>query len=92
MHKPTRTPRLPWREIDGRAIVLQPAAGKVHELNPVATLLWRLSDGTRTLDQLSREVAGLFEVTESAALEDARGFVSSLSRLGLLAPDATGEA
>jgi hypothetical protein len=83
MH-PTRAERLPWREIDGRAVIVQPRAGKVHELNPVATQLWRGADGRRSVEELAREVATRFDVEPPRALADATEFFRSLQELGLV--------
>jgi hypothetical protein len=78
MH-PKRTDSLPWREIDGHAVVVQPRRSEVHELNPVASLLWRLADGTRTLPELADAVAAEFDVPLERALEDTRAFFAELS-------------
>ncbi len=84
--KPTRLPRLPWREIDGRAVVLNPRRGEVHELDPVATFLWARADGTRTTEELAALVTESFEVELEVALTDTRELMSALENRGLLAP------
>lgn len=95
---PVRAARLPWRVIDGRAVIVQPGAGKVHELNPVATFLWELADGGLQLGEIARKILDRFEIHGDSASqqaeriaemmkevqEDAIEFYLGLEDLGLL--------
>jgi hypothetical protein len=82
--KPQRADRVPWRQIDGRAVIVQPRLGQVHELSEVATLLWSKADGQRSLDDLAALVAEEFEVTADEAAGDAREFFDHLAGIGLI--------
>lgn len=84
MKTPIRTERLPWRQIDGRAVVIQPSAGKVHELNPAGTLLWSRADGTRSVEALASELAQEYGISAELARADAVEFFRSMETLGLL--------
>lgn len=86
--KPRRTPRTPWRDIDGHAVIVQTPASEVHELNPTATLLWSLADGTRGLDEIARAVSERFEVAPPDARDDAIRFYEGLEARGLLSWEA----
>lgn len=79
-----RVDKLPWREIDGRTVIIQPSQGQVHELNPVASLLWSHADGKQSLDKLASLVAERFDVDYSHARADAAELFEELSRLGLM--------
>ncbi len=76
---------MPWREIDGRAVIVQPRTGAVHELNAVGTFLWKQADGRRSLDELALAVSDTFEVEPASARADAAEFFRSLADQGLLA-------
>ena len=84
MH-PTKTERLPWRNIDGRVVVIHPKMGEVHELNPVGSYLWEHLDGNCSLEQLAEDLAQNFEVDLEEALEDTRSFFALLAEHGLVA-------
>lgn len=81
---PIRTQNLPWRQIDGRAVIVQPARGRVHDLNPTATLLWERADGKASLDEIARAMSENFEVEFAEARADAREFYSALEGHGLI--------
>jgi hypothetical protein len=81
---PTRTELLPWRDIDGRVVILHPSKGDVHELDEVGAFLWKSATGERTLEQIVTELTGIFEVDEAEARADAEAFYSELRGHGLL--------
>jgi hypothetical protein len=86
MNKPIRTDRLPWRQVDGRAVVINPRMQEVHDLNPAASVVWSLADGSRTVDELARELTERFDVAPETALADTREFISALEDRGLVNP------
>ena len=81
---PKRIERLPWREVDGRAVVLDPRSGQVHELNLVGTFLWQNTDGKTSLESLSTLVLENFEVDPAEASSDVQDFFSTLASHGLV--------
>ncbi|MCM2279394.1 MAG: PqqD family protein [Oligoflexia bacterium] len=81
---PNRSSHTPWRRIDGRAVIVQPIAGRVHELNPVGTRLWENADGKRTLAEIAAEISGEFATPAEEAFGDAAEFYSELEKLGLI--------
>ncbi len=76
--KPTRRDKLPWREMDGRAVIIDPKKGKVHELNPAATLIWKTADGSRSLQEIAELMENEFEISLEQALADAVEFLAVL--------------
>lgn len=82
--KPLRKQPLPWREIDGRAVLVNPRANEVHELNPVGTFLWLHADGTRSIRELGAALSEAFEVEPEQAVADASEFFTHLARSGLI--------
>lgn len=81
---PSRKQRLPWREIDGRAVVVQPIVGQVHELNGVGTFLWKQADGSRSLTEIIHALTEAFEIDAREAESDVQEFYQTLEKNGLI--------
>jgi hypothetical protein len=79
-----QTPNLPWRKIEDRAVIISPKTGQVHELDEVASFLWVLADGVKTLEETTALLMEEFEVEKTIALQDTREFYHSLENLGLI--------
>lgn len=75
------------RILDGEAVVVTIADGLKHDLNPVGTLIWSLSDGAHTVAQIAEAVVEAWEVTPEVGLEDTETFVARLVELGILELD-----
>ena len=93
--RPRRHPDLAWRNWGGQVVILAPAGhdpagppeqadGAEHDLNEVASRLWELSDGERTVSDLARAMADEFEVDPATAERDSAEFVRDLLRRKLL--------
>ena len=83
MH-PRQIVRLPWREIDGRSVVINPKRGEVHEFDEVGTFLWKHADGSRSVEDIADALTAEFDVDLSSALADSKDFYTSLEALGLI--------
>jgi len=82
---PLKTSSIPWRVVDGRAVIVQPRAGSVHELNEVGTWLWSAADGRRSFVEIADDLCEEFELdSASDATRDLEDFYSRLSELGLM--------
>lgn len=79
-----RKERIAWRVIEGEAVILGIDQGEVHVLNPVATRIWELIDGQRTLGQIAEQIYREFEVDRPQAEADAQEFVETLISRGLV--------
>ena len=84
--RPERIEPLPWREIDGRAIIIHAASGEIIELNSTATLLWKEADGALTIDEIAEIAAEAFEIDPPTAKQDAIEFYRELESRGLVRP------
>ena len=85
--RPLRHPAVEWREIDGESTLVlpyEPAAS--HELNEVASRIWELCDGRRTVREIAARVVEEFEVDLATAEDDAGEFVREMLQGGLLLP------
>jgi PqqD family protein of HPr-rel-A system len=71
-------------ELDGEAVVYDEASGELHHLNPSATLVFGLLDGTATVRELAADVSDVFGIPAEEVETQLRGLVRSFRRLGLL--------
>ena len=78
-HKP-----LPWRNIEGRVVLIHPKNHKVHEFNEVGTFLWTHADGNYSLEDLSQKLSQDFQVGYQEALKDSKQFFEHLHQLELI--------
>ncbi len=54
--------------LDNEAIVYDEDGGRLHHLNPTATIIFQMFDGTATVKELSAEIAGAYGL-ETADVE-----------------------
>jgi|SRR5438093_10847649 len=80
----TKNAHIPWRLIDGEAILLDREEGEVIRLNPVAAEIWATIDGTRTVAEIVAHICSTFEVSERRARKDAEQFIKILLRHDLI--------
>jgi hypothetical protein len=73
-------------EIDGRIVALPPAGPEVIFFNDTASAVWRLADGTRTLDELLTELADMYGTDVAAIADDVRRILPDFVRAGLMPP------
>ncbi len=59
------------RVIDGLTYVVDPATGELHSFNEVATLVWTLLDGTRSVREVVARMVDEYEVDRLTAEADA---------------------
>ena len=101
--RPYRHPDLAWRNWGGEVVILAPSGhdpdapeeqrdGAEHDLNQVASRVWELSDGKRTVAEIARVLIDEFEVDQATAERDSADFVRELIRRKLLLVDARAEA
>lgn len=79
-----QNPDTPARTIDGEAIVITPHDSTLHTLNETATYIWDRADGTRTLEDIAKEMLEEFEVEEDTLRADALAFVEEAVEKGLM--------
>lgn len=70
--------------LDGEAVVYDEASGELHHLNPSATVVFGLLDGTATIRELSGDVADAFGMPREEIETQIRTLVRQFRRLGLL--------
>jgi len=81
---PQRRPDLMTRLIEGETVILDREAGKVHQLNPVASCIWNSCDGSSSVDSIAERLVASFDVTPQTALRDVEAMLQEFQGLGLL--------
>jgi hypothetical protein len=76
-----------WRELDGEAVLLDPAEGCTYNLNRVGTLIWKLLDGNHTADDIASTIGQEFEVEPEQALQDMEHLLDEMRQHKLLQSD-----
>jgi hypothetical protein len=80
----TRRPDLLTCTVDGEVVILDRAAGFVHQLNPTASHIWSACDGGQEVDEIAAGMATSFEGAPEAVLNDVIRTLADFERLGLL--------
>jgi hypothetical protein len=77
-------PRLAWREIEGRVVVISPEDSVVHELNETASFIWKHADCGRKLTEIVNLLSHEFGVESAQAKTDTEELLALLSKKGLV--------
>lgn len=73
-------------ELDGEAVIYVEETGDLHHLNPTATIVFGLCDGTATMREISSEIAAAFRMPAEEIEGQVRELVRRLRRANLLEP------
>jgi hypothetical protein len=87
---PRARPDLTARAVDGEAVLLDRANGRVHQFNRTASFVWSRLDGQTSFQDVAAAVAEAFDVDAETASRDVEALVEQLRTLELLAPDVPG--
>ena len=71
-------------EIDGELVVYDERNGELHHLNPSASLVFQLLDGTATMRELAGEIARTVDASPERVEAEIRMVQRYLRRAGLL--------
>jgi hypothetical protein len=81
---PVRENGVVWEELDGEALVVNPATKSSWLLNPTATLIWRHCTGAHGLTELARALARTTGAEARKVEREAVAFCRRLQQAGLL--------
>ena len=79
-------------ELDGEAVIYDEESHDLHHLNPTATLVFGLCDGTSTMKQMSLDIAEAFEVPVDEVEPEVRALIRRFRTSGLLSSGRTATA
>jgi PqqD family protein of HPr-rel-A system len=82
--KPRARADLAAAELDGEAVIYDERSGDLHHLNPTATIIFSMCDGTSTVREMSGEIAGAFGVPADEVERQVRALLKELREAGLL--------
>lgn len=78
-------PDLAVEKVDDELIVLDKAAGKVHQLNPSASFVWGCLKDGMNIDEIAARLVETYDVAPETALSDVQAAVARFDALALLA-------
>jgi len=73
-------------ELDGEAVVYDERTGDLHHLNPTATVVFGLLDGSATGRELARDLADAYDQPFEQVLEQVQALVRGFRKAKLLEP------
>ena len=84
-------PDVSLHELDDQLVIFDPKSGQAHFMNPTASYLCGLLDGSRTTSELARSLSAAYDVPYGAALADVRMALNCLNDANLLAGERQSE-
>lgn len=82
-HYLVRSPFVAWRIIEGEAVIISPQERELHSLNEVGTDIWRMADGSRSLQQIALELSRTYEIAPEEVLPDVLAFAQEMVEKGI---------
>ena len=74
-------------ELDGEAVIYDDESGELHHLNPTATVVFTLCDGTATVKELSADIADAFSQPAHEVERQVRALLREFRKVNLLEGD-----
>jgi PqqD family protein of HPr-rel-A system len=71
-------------ELDGEAVIYDDDSGELHHLNPTATVVFSLCDGTATVKELAADIADAFGQPAADVEKQVRTLLREFRKVGLL--------
>jgi len=81
---PKKAENIRWIERKNGAILLDPAKGVYLKLNRTAADIWRACDGTKDIDEMSKDMVKIYNIDDTCAARDAAQTVKYLSKAGFI--------
>jgi len=79
--------RVPYRIIEGEAILVNVKSGEVIHLNEVGAAIWSFLEAEKKISQVVNHICENFEIDEKTTREDTLEFIQSLLDNGLVVCD-----
>lgn len=89
--KPRRRDDLAVVELEGEALIYDESNDNLHHLNPTATLIFNLFDGSTTIKDLATLLGEQFEISSDEAEAEIRRLTKELRMAGLLVGAGNGK-
>ena len=90
--RPVRRLDVSVQELDGEALIYDPATADTHRLNRTAYLIWCGCDGRSATADLAARLTEAYDVERQEATQHAQRMVDELIQRGLVFADPLGQA
>ncbi len=87
--RPTVREGLTVVELDGEAVIYDEQTSDLHHLNPTATIVFGLCDGSATITDISTDISEAFGVPAAEVEGQVRTLIRQFRKAKLLAPNAS---
>lgn len=74
-------------ELDGEAVIYDEQTADVHHLNPTATIVFGLCDGSATMAEMAMDLSTVFEVPLHEVEPEVRAVIRRFRKVRLLEPN-----
>ena len=74
-------------EMDGNTLLYRPTSQNAVHLDSVASLIWKMCDGTRTAEELAGELAEIYPESANTVKSDVLETVEMLLQSGAISAD-----
>jgi hypothetical protein len=81
---PIKSPDVIIREDEKEALLFHPANGNMICINRTGMLVWELSDGSNTVDDMIAKITEIYEVPGETAEKDCLSYLKELEDSGFL--------
>ncbi|MGB2986446.1 MAG: HPr-rel-A system PqqD family peptide chaperone [Phycisphaerae bacterium] len=71
-------------ELDGEALVFDPASTDTHRLNQTALFIWRQCDGRQDAQRIADRLVAVYDVSPTAAIEHVERMLKEFQERGLI--------
>jgi len=85
---PRRREGVAARVLDGEAVLFDRDSGRTHRMNETALYIWDCCAGTRTTEQVARDIAAQYAVDVESALVDVEQTLAVFAQVGLIGSTA----
>ncbi|MDD5084856.1 MAG: PqqD family protein [Candidatus Omnitrophica bacterium] len=82
--KPKRDKDIAWRTVEKEALIVNPKDSLIYPFNRVATRIWELADGGKTVAEIIDEIKNEFDASPETIERDVAEFIENLISKGLL--------
>lgn len=79
-----RSPSVPWRVVDGKAVLVNVKKSEVLVLNETGTEIWSFLNQKRTIDEIAEHLYSVFDASQEDIQRDAISFVEDMLEKVLL--------
>ncbi|MBP7935362.1 MAG: PqqD family protein [Phycisphaerae bacterium] len=80
---PARRADVLVEELDGEALLSDPASGHTHRLNQTALAIWRQCDGRTSTRQIAESMTATYQIDADTALDHVEQMLVLLAEAGL---------